>query len=112
LNPKNWVSNPPYIDIQWYKKGGFFDEASIIGIGESGPEMALPLIGKRMLPFAQAVAKNLPQKEDIPTLSGSLKIEVPVYLNGKEMARAVAPDMDRALERIRQTQATFRRLTT
>jgi hypothetical protein len=114
-NPKNWITNgPPYIDIQWYKKGGYFDQASIIGIGEEGPEMALPLIGKRMRPFAQAVAQMIPDfgTKETGTLSDNLRIEVPVYLNGKEMARAVAPDMDRALERIRQTQATFRRLTT
>ena len=39
--------------------GGIFDKATIIGIGEAGPEAAVPLLGNRMRPFAEAVAKEM-----------------------------------------------------
>ncbi len=49
----------PHLSVDWYANGGFFDQASIIGIGEAGPEAALPLSGKRMNPFADAVANRM-----------------------------------------------------
>lgn len=39
--------------------GGIFDKATIIGIGEAGPEAAVPLLGQRMRPFAEAVAEGI-----------------------------------------------------
>ena len=33
----------PSISVSWYAKGGIFDDASIIGIGEKGPEAVVPL---------------------------------------------------------------------
>lgn len=49
----------PKLGVEWYRKGGIFDEASVIGIGESGKEAALPLVGKEMDPFADAVANRM-----------------------------------------------------
>ena len=47
----------PNFDIKWYAKGGFFDNASMIGVGEAGKEAVLPLENKRnMKPYAAAVA--------------------------------------------------------
>lgn len=37
-NPADWVFNRPYIDINWYDKGGIFNSPSIIGVGEKRPE--------------------------------------------------------------------------
>lgn len=33
----------PHLSIDWYKAGGIFDEASVIGVGEAGPEAVVPL---------------------------------------------------------------------
>ena len=33
----------PTFDISWYAKGGIFDSASLIGVGEAGPEAVVPL---------------------------------------------------------------------
>ena len=33
----------PSISVDWYAKGGIFDAASIIGVGEAGPEAVVPL---------------------------------------------------------------------
>lgn len=47
----------PLPSIQWYAKGGVFDSASLIGVGERGAEAVVPLTNRRYLqPFADAVA--------------------------------------------------------
>ncbi|MGG1571592.1 transglycosylase SLT domain-containing protein [Fictibacillus sp. NRS-1165] len=54
---KSMMRGGPY---KGYAKGGFFLDGAQMGIfGEGGPEMALPLIGKNMLPYSLAVAQNL-----------------------------------------------------
>lgn len=34
---------PPKISVKWYAEGGIFDAASLIGVGEAGPEAVVPL---------------------------------------------------------------------
>lgn len=54
--------NPPSIPsfgIDWYAKGGIFNGASVIGVGEAGAEAVVPLTNPRMQPFARAVAENM-----------------------------------------------------
>lgn len=34
---------PPKISVSWYAQGGIFDSASLIGVGEKGPEAVVPL---------------------------------------------------------------------
>lgn len=46
----------PSFDVEWYARGGIFEEASVIGVGEAGPEAVIPLSGERVKPFAEAVA--------------------------------------------------------
>lgn len=56
--------NPPSVpkfSLDWYQTGGIFTGASVIGVGENGDEAVVPLSNKsRMKPFAQAVAKMMP----------------------------------------------------
>lgn len=56
--------NPPSVpkfNIDWYATGGIFTGASVIGVGERGTEAVVPLSDKsRMRPFAEAVAKMMP----------------------------------------------------
>ena len=49
----------PTVSVSWYARGGIFDGASIVGVGERGPEAVVPLSGSRMQPFADAVADGL-----------------------------------------------------
>lgn len=49
----------PKLSVDWHANGGFFNQASVIGIGEKGPEAAVPLMGKRMDPFADAVSNRI-----------------------------------------------------
>lgn len=62
----NWTTRtiggftfPIFGSIDWYAKGGIFDNATIAGIGEAGPEAVVPLQGARMKPFAEAIASNI-----------------------------------------------------
>ena len=43
----------------WWRTGGFFDEPSVIGVGEAGPEMVLPQRGRLMDDFADAIASKV-----------------------------------------------------
>lgn len=49
----------PTIDVQWYAKGGIFDDPSIIGVGEAGREAVIPMQGNNMRPFAKAIADEM-----------------------------------------------------
>ena len=75
---------PPSFDISWNANGGIFDGASIIGVGEAGPEAVVPLSSDRMRPFARAIA------EEIGGTGGTYTIVVPVEIDGREVARSTA----------------------
>lgn len=94
INPKNWIKNPPSIDIDWHKRGAFFDKATVMqGLGERGREAILPLENRKyMQPFSRAVAENL-----AALTGGGQRIEIPITLNNREILRAIIPDLDRAL---------------
>ena len=49
----------PSFSVKWYKTGGIFDGPSIIGVGEAGREAVLPLEGRYMKPFADAIAEGI-----------------------------------------------------
>jgi hypothetical protein len=61
LNPLKWPKEGlPSISVEWYKRGAFFDSATIVGLGEAGREAIVPLENKRyMAPFADAVYARL-----------------------------------------------------
>ena len=48
----------PSFSVSWYAKGGVFDEASIIGIGEAGREAALPLNDSTYREIASGIASQ------------------------------------------------------
>lgn len=55
----------PHLSVSWYAKGGVFDQASVIGVGEDGPEAVVPLAGPRMAPFADAVADRMGELDGV-----------------------------------------------
>ena len=43
-NPIDWIKDGvPNFSVEWYAKGGVFDKASLIGVGEDGAEAVVPL---------------------------------------------------------------------
>lgn len=65
IQPEGWKigdllkGSIPKLGIEWYAKGGVFDDAAIIGVGEAGREAVVPLQGQMMRPFAQAIAEQM-----------------------------------------------------
>lgn len=92
LNPPS----VPHLDIDWYATGGIFKEASVIGVGEKGPEAVIPLSGARVRPFAEAVASEL----DIDRSGGVYEFVIPVIIDGREVARASARYTREELKRL------------
>lgn len=52
----------PTVDVDWYAKGGLFDQPSLIGVGEAGKEAVLPLENRKtMSTIANSIVANLPK---------------------------------------------------
>lgn len=49
----------PSISVSWYRTGAIAMGTSVVGIGEAGPEAVVPLSGREMDPYADAVARRL-----------------------------------------------------
>lgn len=62
----------------WNAKGGFYDSPTIIGVGEAGPEAVVPLRGRNMKPFAEAVARYMPQSKQGVTIINRFYIQATI----------------------------------
>lgn len=54
----------PSFDVEWYAKGGIINQASIIGVGEAGPEAVVPLSADRLKPLTDAIAAAEAENND------------------------------------------------
>lgn len=75
-NPLDWLTGGlPKIGISWYAKGGFFDGASLIGVGEKGTELAWPSYSPYFEKYARGIAQYM-EPSDVTTnnyyIDGSL----------------------------------------
>ena len=73
----------PSFGVEWYAKGGIFDDPKIIGVGEAGPEAVIPLSGERVKPFAEAVANA--ESKDYGKLAGVIYNAVSSALANSDM---------------------------
>ena len=91
------IKYPTGFDVQWAARGGILDRTTLIGAGEAGKEMLMPLEGDHFKPVAKMIADN------INMLGGGRggTIEIPILVNGRELARAVVNDLDKEIERQR-----------
>lgn len=55
-----WFQTPNF-NVNWYKKGGLFDSASVIGVGEAGKEAVLPLENKKAM---KSIADSIVSSSD------------------------------------------------
>lgn len=79
----------PHLSIDWYKTGGIFDEASVIGVGEAGPEAVVPL---------DTLWKKLDNIADASSSGGGIIININGY---NKDPKQLAEEVKRAL--IRET---------
>ena len=88
------VSIPVFDGISWYAKGGVFDAATLIGIGEAGKEAALPLNRATYSEMARGIVAEMPNKGT----GDAITIE---KLADTIIIREVA-DVDRVMDRVNQ----------
>ena len=86
----------PKFSVTWAAKGMVVDGASIIGIGEAGKEAAIPLEGRHMRPFAQAIAEEMP---------GGGGITVNLNYDASDDAQDMLRDLARGIKRYRMAGA-------
>ena len=77
--------SPPSINVDWYAKGGIFDGASLIGVGEKGPEAVIPL------------DKLWTKMDKIAEGSGGDQIQINVYASPGMDVKALADEVERRL---------------
>ena len=82
----------PTIGVDWYATGGIFNAASIIGVGEAGPEAVMPLRGRNMQPFADAVAAGIGGGE-------ARDVEVNIYVSATVREEADIERLSQAIAR-------------
>lgn len=59
-NPLDWLSGGlPHISVDWYARGGFFNDATIAGVGERGTELAWPSYEPYFSKYAAALAEHM-----------------------------------------------------
>lgn len=68
------ITYPTGFDITWAAKGGIFDAPTLVGLGEAGREAVVPLIGRRMDPFADAVFKRMEERMNFTNGGGGNEI--------------------------------------
>lgn len=79
----------PKLNVDWYKTGGIFDGAQVVGIGEAGREAVLPLEGQYLSPWASAMASELLKQGGNANGSGSTTVVI--EMDSREMARKIIP---------------------
>ena len=90
----------PKFGISWKKEGAIIDGASIVGVGEAGPEAIVPLSGRPMRPFAAAIAEELGGRDGDREVLELLREYLPMLANMKMVMDSgvlvgqLAPAMD------------------
>ena len=94
----------PSFNVEWYAKGGIFDAATLVGVGERGAELAWPSYEPYMSKYAAAIAENMPDGEVIAEIR-ALRSDVrnlKVYLDTGALVGGITPQMDGSLGRRQQ----------
>jgi phage-related protein len=95
------IKYPTGFDVRWAAKGGILNRAQLIGAGEAGREMLMPLEGKYFKPVAAMIAEQMGALKTGGMSGTGARIEVPLVINGREIARAIVPNLDKEIERQR-----------
>lgn len=90
----------PTVDVDWYRKGGIFTQPTIFGasggslkgMGEAGPEAALPLNEQTLGDIGKGIAATM----------GSGNVQVIVYLDTDEINTKLAPGMSKNINNMNE----------
>ena len=95
LNPPS----VPKISVSWYKNGGIMTQPTLFGLagGEAGPEAILPL-DKIQGYFNEAFENVIKNGQEAKTQNTT--IQIPVILDGREVARATAVHVNGELKKL------------
>ena len=101
INPLDWPSQGlPGIRVDWYGDGAYFDGPQVIGIGEEGPEAAMPLSPNKLKPIGDAIAASV-FGDGIGEVLGVLREirdkDSNVYLDREKVAVGIVGPTDRRL---------------
>lgn len=108
ISPSGWkigdllTGSIPTLAINWYATGGVFNSPSVIGVGEAGSEAVVPLQGKYMQPFAQAVSDNIDGNGSDTVVNLVINIEKFVNESDKdidELTKTIAEKLQTLLNR-------------
>ena len=113
ISPKGWrvgdllKGSIPSLGLKWYKNGGIFNSASVIGVGEAGTEAVVPLeklwnnLDGMKSEIAQSLSETLMQMVPMMAASMATAMEgMSFNVSDKELARAVAGPVSKELEKI------------
>lgn len=88
----------PSLDIKWYKQGGIFQNPSVIGVGEAGPEAVLPIdrLQGMMASMADSIVNGVAVAMAMKG-AGAGEIKIPIYLypSGPRMGEETVKMYDR-----------------
>ena len=99
----------PIPNIEWYAKGGVFDTATLIGVGEAGREAALPLNAKTYGEIARGISGEMGGSDvadEIRALREDVqRLQLVVQLDSGAIAGGVYPYIDSRMETQRRRAA-------
>ena len=102
----------PLPNVQWYAKGGVFDTATLIGVGEAGREAALPLNAKTYGEIARGISGEMGGSDvadEIRALRDDVRrLQLVVQLDSGAIAGGVYPYIDSRMETQRRREARRR----
>ncbi len=115
IQPNGWQigdllqGSIPSLGIDWYAKGGVFNGASVIGVGEAGAEAVVPLSGRRMQPFAEAISGEMGGQIDYQKLAAAIVAALASAIDGTHVrldGKATVGELVVPLARALATQET------
>ena len=113
VSPSGWKigdllkGSIPKLSIDWYAQGGFFNGPTILsGLGEAGPEYALPLSRPTLAPLAQML-NELMQADKSSSSSDEqiIIVNTSLEIDGRQVAKTTAPYMKKEITKISTADA-------
>lgn len=88
----------PHLSVSWYKTGGIFNNPSIIGVGEAGPEAVLPIEKLNVMfdRMADSIISGVGtlMRANSGGPSGDVHLDVYLYPNGPKMGEEIVKTYD------------------